>query len=200
MPTGYTDKLYRGKEPQSPREFILTCARAFGASIEQRDEPLDVPPRPRKASGYRKESLKKSRARLREVQAWTDEDAKREAEAVYTSHLAEWAKGRASASEMRARYDLMLAHVRAWEPPTSEHVGLKEFMVQQLEDSKKWDCSEADAPKPIDGSTYRADEIARAKRQVERDEEYLAEEEARVEGANKWIADLYDSLPLDVTP
>lgn len=39
MPTGYTDKIYRG-EPQTFPEFAARSARAFGALISMRDEPL----------------------------------------------------------------------------------------------------------------------------------------------------------------
>lgn len=42
MPTGCTAKLH--EDDQSFRDFALTCARAFGATIAMREEPLDAPP------------------------------------------------------------------------------------------------------------------------------------------------------------
>lgn len=35
MPTGYTSEIYQGEEV-SPKDFLLTCARAFGATISMR--------------------------------------------------------------------------------------------------------------------------------------------------------------------
>ena len=42
MPTGYTLELYDGKDITF-EEFVLKCARAFGALINMRDEPRDAP-------------------------------------------------------------------------------------------------------------------------------------------------------------
>ena len=48
MPTGYTLDLYNGKDITF-EEFVLKCARAFGALIDMRDEPclLYTSPSPR---------------------------------------------------------------------------------------------------------------------------------------------------------
>jgi hypothetical protein len=40
MPTGYTAKLYDGD--QKFQDFAMECARAFGALIEMRDEPMNA--------------------------------------------------------------------------------------------------------------------------------------------------------------
>ena len=42
MPTGYTSDLYEGKNI-SFTEFALQCSRAFGATIDQRDDGRDAP-------------------------------------------------------------------------------------------------------------------------------------------------------------
>ena len=41
MPTGYTATLM--EKGQTFQEFIMGCARAFGALIEMRDSPNDAP-------------------------------------------------------------------------------------------------------------------------------------------------------------
>lgn len=35
----------------------------------------------------------------------------------------------------------MLDQVQLWQPPTDDHMGLKEFMIQQIEESIKFDCA-----------------------------------------------------------
>lgn len=42
MPTGYTAPIYEGKQITFP-EFAMQCARAFGALIDMRDDPMDSP-------------------------------------------------------------------------------------------------------------------------------------------------------------
>lgn len=42
MPTGYTADI---KDGITFRDFALRCARAFGATIMQRDEDISIPPR-----------------------------------------------------------------------------------------------------------------------------------------------------------
>ncbi|VTR91619.1 unnamed protein product [Gemmata massiliana] len=34
----------------------------------------------------------------------------------------------------------MLEHVRAWEPPSTDHENLKQFMIDQLRESIDFDC------------------------------------------------------------
>ena len=41
MPIGYTSKLHDGDQPFN--EFIMSCARAFGALVTMRDDPNDAP-------------------------------------------------------------------------------------------------------------------------------------------------------------
>ena len=43
MPTGYTSKIYEGKENVTGKSFIMDCARGFGACISMRDESSDTP-------------------------------------------------------------------------------------------------------------------------------------------------------------
>lgn len=42
MPTGYTYPVCEGKITEFP-DFALSCARAFGALISMREEPMDAP-------------------------------------------------------------------------------------------------------------------------------------------------------------
>lgn len=71
MPTGYTAKLHNGEEQTFP-EFVMSCARAFGALITMRDDPADAEiPDEFKPSDYHVRELEKARERLSEVEGWT---------------------------------------------------------------------------------------------------------------------------------
>jgi hypothetical protein len=194
MPTGYTAKLYEGK-PQTVQEFILTCARAFVATIEQRDESLDVPPRPREArTEYHDDALTKATKALDAASRWTDEEANQFARDQHTKALARWEANCSEQLARRRRYEDMLMQVDRWVPPTDEHQGLKDFMLDQLRESIKFDCSVYDPPAAMTGVEYRQSSIECAERDLVYHTEQRRQEIERIDGSNLWIADLYGSL------
>ena len=196
MPTGYTSKVATG-EVTKFSDFALLCARAFGATIDMRDDPLDadIPTRFEPSPHY-KDCIARDQAeidRLRglskpEIQAERDEEErKREAERErYLSKMA----------EQKARYEAMLDKVSSWVPPTHEHVEMKRFMMEQLTQSIDHDCQP---------SKYREDETPPAeewlKARVKKLEEnvkswalFYEKEVERTQGRNKWLADLRRSI------
>lgn len=44
--------------------------------------------------------------------------------------------------KLKKRYEEILEKVIKWEPPTKDHVGLKEFAINQINESIDFDCSE----------------------------------------------------------
>ena len=59
MPTGYTARLCDGE--QTFKDFAMLCARACGALIEMREDPMDAPiPEKIKRSSYYDEALSKA--------------------------------------------------------------------------------------------------------------------------------------------
>ena len=57
------------------------------------------------------------------------------------------------------RLNDMLTQVRAWTPPTTDHAGLKDFMIQQLTVSMPGEC--AIPPERLDGQHGARREIER---------------------------------------
>lgn len=198
MPTGYTAKLHDGK-PQTFEEFALEAARAMGAAIMQRDDApgpiVEVEP-----STYELEALARDEARLTELRSFTEDDWKAEEKRTRFDTARINRKSIQKASERRVRYEIMLAQVEAWRPPTSEHEGLKKFMVEQLTSSIEFDCSirHLTIPPVRAWQEYRTVQLATAENAVERSKGYLAESIERYESRNKWVRDLRDSLSAPV--
>jgi hypothetical protein len=96
--------------------------------------------------------------------------------------------------------EAMLANVNEWEPPTSEHARLKEFMREQLESSIKWDCGDGTIayPKPVDKTPaeWRAERLASLASDIAYHEREWRKEVERTESRNEWIKSLRDSLNL----
>lgn len=200
MPSGYTHKLYAG-EDQSPRDFILGCARAFGATIMQRDDDPNDPPKLREHNNHCAEMAEDFRARLVEAQDWTDDEADSAAAASYAEALAAWQESQAKSRARRARYQHMLDEIAKWTPPTLDHIALKEFMVKQLRESIDFDCDDRlGAPARLTGQEFKAKRIELLARMTESYEKYAREETERVNGANAWITALYQSLDSTEVP
>jgi hypothetical protein len=203
MPTGYTADVADGKVTDF-RTFALRCARNFGATIMQRDDPASDPPKHREPSRYAEGRVAECRARLAALNAMTLADAEREATAQYEKALADEATYRAERRATRQRYEAMLVKVRAWEPPTAAHVGMREFMEKQLVESIDFDCHEYPSRvMKLKGAAWLEREKEHEMNNLARNAEQAAEEIARCDGANAWIDALYASLaeqPETATP
>lgn len=196
MPTGYTSDLYEGKDIEFP-DFVMKCARAFGALIEMRDDPMDAPiPEEFKPSSYHTEQLNKAEADVVRIKSWDDTEADRQAQLAYERAQREYEEAQADKAAMRARYEAMLAKVKAWQPPTSKHQGLKDFMVKQLEESIDVDCytTYPELPEPLTGSAYKEQQLKAARWQVSYHTEHGEDEVRRAAGRTNWVRALRQSL------
>lgn len=195
MPTGYTSGIYQGEKKISFRDFALGCARAFGALIVMRDEPGEAPiPDEFKPGDYHEKALKIAEESLERISKWAVPDADVEADLAYKSNCEQWDKAKEKQDALRARYEEMLAHVAAWDPPTPDHRELKNFMREQLETSIKHDCSMYERPEREGGLEYRAKMIKSAEWSVKYQKEELQKEIDRCRERTEWVQALKKSL------
>lgn len=195
MPTGYTADIAKGI---SFEEFVWNCARAFGALVMMRDDPPGVTiPERFEPSQYYAESVKKAEAELARLHSLTKEQANAECTAAYMREVESFEKRCTEKRELREKYLRMLAKAKEWEPPTPDHVGLRDFMVQQITESIEWDCSTKYDLPPVAKSTeaWLADSIEQARRSLVRSQESQAEEIERIENRNAWIKALRQAVP-----
>lgn len=195
MPTGYTLNLYEGKE-ETFSEFVMKCARAFGALIAMRDEPLSaLIPEEFEPSGYNLEELEKAQRQLAEIKSWDNARADAEAEKAYQEELQFEKNYIAQKTELRQRYESMLAQVKAWTPPTSDHKELKQFMIQQLESSIDFDCKYTpEEPTCLSGTEYKQLKIKEAERVVKYHTKEHESEVKRAKERTEWTRALRESL------
>jgi hypothetical protein len=194
MPTGYTADVQSGKITRF-EDFAMQCARAFGALLMMRDDPLDAPvPEEFKPSDYYREALDRNEKRLAELKAMSPAAIIAASRAAQSDALARHEAHEAGKAEHRARYEAMLAKVRAWTPPTPEHEGLRAFMEQQLTESIRFDCRPWGPPEQRSPAAWYELELSDAEQAVARSRKALADEIERTEGRNRWLADLRRSL------
>lgn len=199
MPTGYTAKLC--EQDVSFNEFVMTCARAMGACVMMRDEPFDAPmPEEFKPSPYHAEKLAEAEAEIERASKMSDADCEAAALAEFEKEGAHYRqmveKGIASAARLRA----MQAKVKDWVSPSSDHDGLKTFMLEQLATTLNFDGVDDYYQKQLaklrkkTPTEHRLHKMEKAQKDIDyHHAEYLKEVD-RTEKRTAWIKALRISL------
>ena len=195
MPTGYTAKLM--EKGQDFRSFVLTCARGMGACIMQRDDPMDQPPAKQKPSDYHTKALATATKLLARLSAMKPAKRQKHGEELRAAAVASAMQGQSREREEERRLAQMEAQVMAWQPPTSDHDGLKKFMLDQIRISKRGDWMQkyVDEAKAKTPEAYFVEAVSKAARDIKYHEEEHAKEVERTNERNAWIDRLYASLP-----
>ncbi len=199
MPTGYTAKLM--ENGQSFNDFIMNCARAMGACITMRDDSSDAEiPNEFKPSKYAAKSVKKDQKKLDALLAIKDKGKVAYALNVLNGKIDHYEKYKKSHAEEDARLESMQRQVTAWRPPSDDHDGLKDFMLQQISVSKNNSNGFADGEiakieaRKADPLGYFEELIITARSDMRRSKEYLAEDVERCKSRTEWIQQLRKSL------
>ena len=194
MPTGYTCGVVEGEITEFS-DFAMRCARAFGALINMRDDPMDapIPTEMLPQTKWHDDRIAADLKRMSEVEAMTLAAADTEALETHRQALAFHAKELADKEVVTSRLNAMLAKVRAWQPPTPEHDGMKEFMIEQLTSSLPGDYAPS-IPALLDGATWRQQEIDRLADSVVYHQKELDKEIERTRGKVEWVKALRSSL------
>jgi len=196
MPTGYTADI---ANDISFNDFVMGCARAFGALVTMRDDPHDAPiPDKFEPSKYHVEKLSEARAELVRLKAMTmkvaAQNAKSDFDEMVESHKVSIDKN----NNLREKYGKMLALVNMWIPPTPEHSELKGFMQKQISESIEWDCSNRyfheNPPELMTAERWIETRIANALRDIIYHETENRKEIERNESRSLWVQQLRDSL------
>lgn len=199
MPTGYTACIEDGC---TFKEYALRCAKAFGACVTMRDDPGDKPiPEKFEPSSWNAKELAKAQARLKELDGMTLKQAAKMAENAY-----EEAEGHRLASLKRerlklARYQDMRKKVLAYVPPSPDHEEYRKFMLDQIDlciKPNSWGGPMVDYyEKPterLSAEAWLAAQKTKARRDIAYHTEEHRKETERVEGRNRWIKQLRESL------
>lgn len=194
MPTGYTHKVCDGTVTDF-NSFALECALAFGACIHQRDGDPGPPTMPT-LSLHNKNAMDKANDELAAITATSDLDMDVQAGAAYLAQCAEYERSKTRWQAEQDRISEMEAKVSAWEPPTPDHRGLRDFMLQQLDISKS-PAHYMQPPARMSADEYRAKRIADTSWNVTYHTKEWQKEQERHAGRCKWIIDLYTSLGLE---
>lgn len=195
MPTGYTAAIADGI---SFEKFVWDCARAFGALVTMRDDPTDTPiPEVFTPAPYYAESLEQARSELARLKAMTTREISAACAADFAQAMQRHCERIAESTELRNKYNAMLAKVVQWSPPTPDHAELQKFMADQLRQSIDFDCCiryEVE-PQKREPQAWHAAALVEAQRSVDYCENGFREELERVAKRNAWVKALRESVP-----
>jgi hypothetical protein len=198
MPTGYTAPII-DKEGFTFRDYALGCMRAFGACVEFREEPMDKVFTEVLRDTYYDKRILEIRKEIAEFEAKSLEQKHTWAVSEIIARRAQWQEELEKSKANIAKYEAVLAEVRKWEPPTSEHVNFKTFMLQQIEESIKFDGMvdfyEKELAKKLDPDEVIADHLKGLHRTMGYSLDNQQKANQRHKEANAWLKAVLDSLP-----
>ena len=201
MPTGYTYGIIEGKI-NTFKEFATTCMRAF--VMHMRDDPNDKEYYDREPSDYHKKAIKSAKRKLKKIKALSDEDII----SVETKRLKKDRRYHNNSNrttiENKKKLVKLLNEAKLYNPPTSQHQGIKDFMIEQLTSTIDFDGNNNYHLKAIAEIDYSLNEMNLNKirkeimRQANWDLDYHEkehkEEVERCDDSNKWASDFIKSL------
>ena len=196
MPTGYTAKVDDGSLTDL-RDYMLICARAFGALIMMRDDPLDapIPEKLEPSTRYYDERIADLTAEIADLTAMTADQALTKSLAHNDGIRQRHREYEASEQVRLHRHLAMIEKVQAWTPPTPDHVEYKEFMLQQLRISSEHMGMSRPLPPMEIGEVWRAERLADLKASLAITTKHRAEETERTASRQGWVDSLRASLP-----
>jgi len=211
MPTGYTAGILDGSI-KSFKQFATTCVRAFGAAIHMRDESISKKYEPRVPDDYYMERLEEAREELQKVKDLSDAQIIKNHKKELLDEEKRYKKRIDETLEAKKKLDTILSDVHKWTPPTEEHQEFKNFMKQQLDDTIRQDGDTSyyddelrhvqDKLRSLEdekkfeqiATELRIRLIESAEESIESYTKRYDEEVKRCDDANKWVADLMNSI------
>jgi len=196
MPTGYTAKLC--SEDQSFEDFVMGCAKAFGACISLRDEPAGTPiPEKFEPSPYHADALENATQRQLSLSKLNQEERHKFGKEKRSDAIVQNQIYLDEQTASQGRFIKMKDKVSGWEAPTPGHVELKTFMLQQLNistidtDYSRECLAKAKHKGPME---YYRNTLDQAVSDIEYHTKAIEKEQKRNAERNQWVEDLRGSL------
>jgi hypothetical protein len=204
MPTGYTAGIIDG-EITTFEQFATQCTRAFGATIHMRDNPLDSPYEPRTPSEYYVNSLQSQREKLEETKTMTDEAIVRDFENLLNDSLKYHERELEKTKVNLGRLNSIMESAKSWVPPTEDHEGVRDYMIDQLEITIKADGdpsyhvnkivqAKKELEEGIDPKVYREEKIKESEDRIAYYEGEVQKELERCKQSNDWMDKFLESI------
>ena len=199
MPTGYTSLI---KDGISFEKFVFECSQAF--IPQARDEHFKDWPEFKPSTEYHQKGYDEALDNLGKYSKISDEDLLIEMNKKYDEEVASIHKYIEEHKDLLEKYVAMRSKVSLWIPPTSDHEGLKKFMLEQIDKSIEFDCEstyykdqlERMAKKHVNISLndYRKEILDQCSTGLQYHKAEMHKEEVRISKTNLWVNTLKNSV------
>jgi len=203
MPTGYTADILEGKITNLS-QFAKICMRNFGATIHMRDESLNVEYTPRKPDNYYKKEIAKAKKELSRIKNLTIEEVLSEKVKSLKESQEYHLTAISKAETDRSILESLLKEAKEFTPPTPDHQGVKDFMIQQLESTISFDCGTdyhteklveiKNELENLDSENVLNDMLAKSQKTLDYYVDALEKEVVRCNESNKWVNQLLEAI------
>lgn len=199
MPTGYTAYIEDG-EVTTGKDFLTLCCRNFGICIDMREDPLSKPiPEKFEPDSYYKQRYDNALLELEKAKSLTKESAINKIKLDKRNRENGIAEAIKKNKETKAKYLKVRNEVEKWIPPTSEHVNLKKFALEQIDmcDQDYTDYYNRELERihtEILPEDYIKDNIAVCEKSVQRAKSDYEAEIQRTNERNMWLQSFRESL------
>lgn len=193
MPSGITACIY---DDASFEEFVWMATVGIGyhriAEAPLEHYVFEVAP-------FYSKRIKDAQAYLNELLGLSEEEKAQRAQAAIDelkSFNEDDTKGR---EEKKQKLLKMRQKVEDWTPPTDEHISFKNFMLSQIDDTIRFDCSDCsdylyDVPE-LNVEEWYSEQITHATDSIQDAIKSYNNEKKNVEKANEWLEELRKSVP-----
>jgi len=189
----FTQSIKYGAE-MSAAEFIVGWAKLRGGLAHMREEPLDAPIRMLAMSPYRESALKRAKENLEKYKNMTLEEAEAAIEEGYQKSIEHQKVMDEQRALQKQKFVALMEEVNKWEPPTLQHLTIKEDALSDLKSAiKDCECTPYE-PEKMGAQEYIDMWVENYEKEVAYHEKTLADEKQAVEEKNKWIKDLLASV------
>jgi len=203
MASGYVTEVLNGNVT-TLEQFAGVCAKGFGATSHQQDENLNTPLKEAVVSKYHKKAIRELKANLKKFNDLSDEQLIADELKALETSKAHYLEKIVLVKKAKRKCAALLLDAQLWEPPTENHIVVKEMMEEHLKATIEFDCDLEPIKnliEDIDNRVLNIDVEAMRKKQVEaiekqiefHDETYKVEKD-HVEQSNKWVSDLMSSF------
>lgn len=198
MPTGYTCYIEDGNITTA-KDFIMLCTRAFGALISMRDEPLSTPiPQEIKAdTQYADKMIQHYKNELAKYESLSPDEIHEMNRTEYENRETSRKKSLDKKLNIKKLYEQILSDVKAWIPPTDEHIKLKDFAIEQIEmciPTERELSFYTRKETEMSDDEWIADKIELCRKNISYYEDYRKKEIEHAESCNNWLNAVRDSF------
>ncbi len=193
MPTGYTAGVMDGTITEF-KDYALQCARAFGALVTLRDDPLSSDLPVLEVGDYYATSLREAEREVKRLSSMTTTQIETKFLKSKARDIKYHTKAIKDQEKTQQRYEKILEKARKFVAPTGEHISYRDFLISQLEESLNWDCGSnyhqeqlIKVKKKRSAKAWHKEQLAEAKYRLKYAKKSLREEILRVRSRNDWL-------------